>query len=69
MKRSNILCFVLILGITLCGCQTQPAKTSTTKQQLDQTEYESDDDFELSLQSSIGKEQTGVESTSVGGIL
>ena len=49
MKRSNILCFVLILGITFCGCQTQPAKTSTTKQQLDQTEYESDDDFELSL--------------------
>lgn len=33
------------------------AKTSTTKQQLDQMDYESDDDFELSLQSSIGKEQ------------
>ena len=69
MKRSNILCFVLILGITLCGCQTQPAKTSTTKQQLDQMDYESDDDFELSLQSSIGKEQCFICGTPAGGLL
>ena len=47
MKRYNILCFVLLIGITLCGCQSHPAETSKTKQQLDQTDYESDDDFEL----------------------
>ena len=69
MKRYNILCFVLLIGITLCGCQAHPAETSKTKQQLDQTEYESDDDFELSLHSSIGKEQCFICGTPAGGLL
>ena len=30
MKQCNILCFVLLIGITLCGCQAQPAETSKT---------------------------------------
>ena len=24
MKQCNILCFLLLIGITLCGCQAQP---------------------------------------------
>lgn len=39
------------------------------KQQLDQMDYESDDDFELSLQSSIGKEQCFICGTPAGGLL
>ena len=69
MKRCNILCFVLLIGITLCSCQAQPAETSKTKQQLDQTDYAPDDDFELSLQSSVSKDQCFICGTPAGDLL
>lgn len=69
MKRCNIICFVLLLGITLCGCQTQPVDTKKTSQQSEQEEKEPDDEFELSLQSSIGKEKCYICGTPAGGLL
>lgn len=69
MKRYNILCFVLLLGITLCGCQAQPVETEKTSQQSEQEEKEPDDEFELSLQSSIGKEKCYICGTPAGGLL
>ncbi|MBP3469210.1 MAG: hypothetical protein J6K26_06805 [Lachnospiraceae bacterium] len=69
MKRYNILCFVLLLGITLCGCQVQSIETEKTSQQSEQEEKEPDDEFELSLQSSVSKDQCFICGTPAGGLL
>ena len=69
MKQYNILCFVLLLGITLCGCQVQPVETEKTSQQSEQEENDPDDEFELSLQSSVGKDQCFICGTQAGGLL
>ena len=69
MKRYNILCFVLLLGITLWGCQAQPVETEKTSQQSEQEEKEPDDEFELSLQSSVSKDQCFNCGTPAGGLL
>lgn len=69
MKRCNVLCVVFILGITLCGCQVQPVETKTMKQKSGQAGYRLDDEFKLSLQSSISKDQCFICGTPAGGLL
>ena len=39
MKRCNILCFVLLVGITLCGCQAKSEETKTNNQEAEQIIY------------------------------
>ena len=55
MKRHSIVCLAFLLGIMLCGCQTQMEKVSEME--------------EPTLQSSINKDNCYICGTSAGGLL
>lgn len=69
MKRCNILCFVLLVGITLCGCQAKSEETKTNNQEAEQIIYQTEEEFELSLKSSIDKDECFICGNPAGGIL
>ena len=55
MKRHSIVCLAFLLGIMLCGCQTQMEKVSEMEEQT--------------LQSSINKDNCYIRGTPAGGLL
>ena len=68
MKRYYFLCCAFLLGIILCGCQTQMVESSNKNQQSEQ-KIKDEKDLKLSFQSSIGKDQCFICGTPAGGLL